>query len=233
MLDLVVSFCFLLFLEIILGIDNIIFIALLVNKIPLHLQKKARFIGLSFSLIFRLVLLAFIGYLLQLSKPILHVWNFHLSIKDIIMLVGGLFLLYKATTSIHDELNPSHNINQTKMMGLVGAISQIIFIDLIFSLDSLITAIGITSNLIVISLAIVVSIIFMLIFAGKVSEFIAKYPSLKMLALSFILMIGVFLMLEGLSIHVEKGYIYFAMGFSLIVEFFNILIKRKHTDRLK
>jgi predicted tellurium resistance membrane protein TerC len=233
MLDLVVSFWFLLFLEIILGVDNIIFIALLVNKLPLHLQKKARFIGLSLSLIFRLILLSFIGYLLQLSKPILQLWSFNFSIKDIIMLVGGLFLLYKATTSIHEEVSKSITIKQNKTIGFAGAISQIIFIDLIFSLDSLITAIGITSNLIVIALAIVISIIFMLIFAGKVAEFIANYPSLKMLALSFILMIGVFLMLEGFSIHVEKGYIYFAMGFSLVVELLNIFIKRKHTNHLK
>ena len=154
-------------------------------------------------------------------------------IKDIIMLVGGLFLLYKATTSIHEEVSKSITIKQNKTMGFAGAISQIIFIDLIFSLDSLITAIGITSNLIVIALAIVISIIFMLIFAGKVSEFIAKHPSLKMLALSFILMIGVFLMLEGLSIYVEKGYIYFAMGFSLVVELLNIFIKSKQTSYLK
>ena len=230
MLDLVFSFCFLLFLEIILGVDNIIFIALLVNKLPIHLQKKARFIGLSLSLIFRLVLLSLIGYLLQLSKPIINFKEFHFSVKDIIMIMGGLFLLYKATSSIHEEFNHTSKISTKKYMSFAGAIIQIIFIDLVFSLDSLITAVGITTNMTIIALAIIVSIIFMLIFAGKVADFIAMYPSLKMLALSFILMIGVFLMLEGLAIHVEKGYIYFAMGFSLVVELFNILIQRKHKN---
>ena len=233
MLDLLISFCFLLFLEIILGVDNIIFIALLANKLPVHLRKKARFIGLSLSLVFRFILLMFIGYLLQLSKPILYFQDFHFSIKDIIMMIGGLFLLYKATTSIHEEVNTVNKEDTNTSISFSGAITQIVFIDLVFSLDSLITAVGITSNIIIIALAIALSMIFILMFAGKVAEFIGSYPSLKMLALSFILMIGVFLMLEGLSIHVEKGYIYFAMGFSLVVELLNILIKRKHKNNIK
>ena len=231
-MELFISFLFLTFLEIILGIDNIIFIALITNKLPKHLQKQVRLLGLTLSLIFRLILLAFIGFLLRFNQPLFSLLDKNISVKDIIMIAGGLFLLAKATLAIHEDVTKIHDHNQQSnqkivVSGVLSAIVQIILVDLVFSLDSLITAIGITNNISVIAAAIIISIVFMVLFAPFVSNFIEKYPTLKMLAISFIMMIGIFLVLEGLSIHVSKGYIYFAMGFSLVVEFLNILVKSK------
>jgi predicted tellurium resistance membrane protein TerC len=227
-LELLLSFLILTFLEIVLGIDNILFISLVTQKLKLEYQRRVRIIGLSLSLVFRLIMLLFIGALLKLSTPFFNYNNIHISIKDLIMILGGLFLIYKATLSIHAEVAHKENDLALKpQYSLFSGIVQIVIIDLVFSFDSLITAVGLTNHIYVIAAAIIVSILFMLAFAGVVNDFILKYPTLKVLALAFILMIGAFLILEGFGTHINKGYIYFAMGFSLAVETINILVKKK------
>ncbi|UQY80040.1 TerC family protein [Candidatus Hepatincola sp. Av] len=231
MLDLFLSFIFLLFLEIILGVDNIIFIALLSNQVPKHLQKRVRFFGLILSLVLRLVALFSIILLLKMATPLFYIMGVPISYKSLITLFGGLFLIAKATSAIHAEVvnNKSNKKDEAKINvkkhTVFFIILQIIAIDFVFSLDSLLTAIGLSNHFYVIAAAIIGSIIFMFLFSNMVANFIAKYTTLKILALAFILMIGVFLFLEGVEIHVNKGYLYFAMGFALIVELINNLVR--------
>lgn len=228
MMEILISFIFLSFLEIILGIDNLIFISLIVDKIKKEYQSMARIIGLSLSLIFRLLLLFFISFLLKLTIPLFSIFSTELSTKDLILIAGGIFLIYKASSSIYNEvesIEKPHSVG--KNINFWYAIAQIIIIDFVFSLDSLITAVGMTNHMFVIAGAIISSIIFMLIFSSKINNVIKKYNSLKILALSFILMIGVLLIADGFHNKVSKGYIYFAMGFSLAVEFINIILHSK------
>ncbi|MFL1781061.1 Membrane protein TerC [Candidatus Hepatincolaceae symbiont of Richtersius coronifer] len=234
MTDLLLSFFFLTFLEIILGIDNIVVIAIIVNRLPEKYRKTVRFIGLSLSLIFRLVVLAGISLLLRLSKPLFDIGEFSFSGKDLLMIVGGLFLLFKAIPEMYHEIkgHPHKEKKVNVQSEVFKAVVQIIIIDIVFSMDSLITAVGLTSHIGVIASAIIVSIIFMVLFSGFISKVIDKYSTLKMLALSFIVLIGIFLITEGLSMHINKAYIYFAMGFSLAVEFCNILTKRNKASHV-
>lgn len=227
------SFLSLTALEIILGIDNLVFIALLVNHLPEQQRQKARIIGLSLALLMRIALLFSVVWLMSLREPWLELFDLSLSGKDLLMLGGGLFLLAKSTSSIHNEVAGPHGEGYKEFSGSFAmTILQIILIDFIFSFDSVITAVGLTTNIYVIIAAMGVAMALMLISSKFVADFIAAHPTLKMLALSFIIMIGVFLIAEGLGFHVPKGYIYFGMAFSLAVESLNMLArKRKRRQR--
>lgn len=215
-------------LEIILGIDNVVFIALVIQHLPTKNREFARRIGLSLALIMRVALLFSIAWVMSLTKPLLDVMGNEFSGKDILLLLGGTFLIYKSTTSVHSMFtNEEEDHLREKKGGMTATIVQIVLIDLVFSFDSVITAIGITTNIPVIIIAMTIAMIIMLVFTGMVSDFIFRYPSLKTLAIAFILLIGVLLVGEGFGAHLPRGYIYFAMAFSCTVEIINILIQRK------
>lgn len=222
------SFLTLTALEIVLGIDNIVFIALVVQHLPEKQRDKARVIGLSLALLMRVGMLLGIAWIIGLKEPWFSIFSYEFSGKDIMMLFGGLFLLAKGTSSIHEAVAHDEKIMEKDFKGGFNAtIINIVIIDLIFSFDSVITAVGLTENIPVIIAAMVVAMAVMLVSSSYVADFIARFPTLKMLALSFIMMIGVFLVAEGLGFHVPKGYIYFGMAFSLGVEVLNILARRK------
>jgi predicted tellurium resistance membrane protein TerC len=211
-------------LEIILGIDNIVVISILSHKLPQPQQKKARSIGISLALITRILLLLSIVWLASLTTPLFTVWTNRISTRDLIMIGGGLFLLVKGTREIHHVFEKKENDIALKIRTSFAAIVfQIVALDIVFSLDSVLTAIGMTQQTGVMVAAIVLALLLMLVASGAISTFIHKHPSLKMLALSFLLMVGVTLIAEGLEFHIPKGYIYFAMGFSGMVETLNLL----------
>ena len=217
-------------LEIVLGIDNIVFIAILSGKLPASLQSRARKVGLAAAMVMRILLLLAITWIMRLTQTLFTVWEHAVSGRDLILLAGGLFLIAKATYEIHDKLEGT----QGKEAGAKGAlasfgsvIAQIMLLDIVFSLDSVITAVGMAQHLAVMIIAVITAVGVMLFFADFISEFIEKHPTLKMLALSFLLLIGMMLVLEGTGQHVEKGYIYFAMGFALAVEMLNLRLKSK------
>ncbi len=211
-------------LEIILGIDNIVVISLLTSKLPHKQQPKARKIGISLALITRILFLLSIAWLASLTIPLFTVFNINFSVRDLILIAGGLFLLYKGTHEIHGmfEIEDTHKTAKVKAT-FVAVITQIILFDIVFSIDSVITAIGMAQKLGVMIAAIVIAMILMLIASTAISNFIRHHPSLKMLALSFLLMVGVSLTAEGMEFHIPKAYIYFAMGFSGFVETLNIV----------
>jgi predicted tellurium resistance membrane protein TerC len=228
--DTYVSLLTLTFLEIILGIDNIIFISILTGKLPPHEQKKARTLGLALALIFRVLLLLCISWIAGLVNPLFTVFGFAVTGRSLILILGGLFLLYKSTVEIHEKLEGEEEKEKElddKKVKLSGLLVQIILLDLVFSFDSVITAVGLVPHVSIMIIAIILSMIVMLIFAKSVSDFIHKHPTIKMLALSFLLMIGLLLFLEGLHIEVPKGYVYFAMAFSFLVELLNIKLRKK------
>jgi predicted tellurium resistance membrane protein TerC len=216
-------------MEVVLGIDNIIFLSLLVEKLPKELQEKARRIGLAGATVMRLGLLSIAAWLVTLTQPFVTIFNFGLSGKGLILMLGGLFLIYKATQEIHDKLEgPAHGSGAGaggKAFGSV--IVQILIMDLVFSIDSVITAVGMTHNLTIMVLANVIALAVMLLAAKSIANFVERHPSVKILALSFLIMIGTMLVAESLHFEVPKGYIYFAMAFSLFVEFLNIKAKAK------
>lgn len=215
-------------LEIILGIDNIIFISLLAQSLPKSQQAKARTIGIVLALVMRIILLLGIAWVIGLKQPIFTLFDKVFSARDLIFLGGGLFLLFQATTHIHDSLsNEKEQEYQHYPGGVAKTIFFIVMVDFVFSLDSIITAVGITQNIPIIITAMVISMIVMLLAAKMVGEFVERYPTLKMLALCFILMIGTFLVAEGLHYHVPRGYLYFAFFFSIGVEALNMLSSRK------
>jgi len=214
--DALATLALLIGLELVLGIDNILVISLVVSRLPDAQRNRARITGLLLALVLRLVFVAFAFLLVQLTTPVL----FHLSIKDLVLLAGGMFLMWKAVAEINHvvELRDEHEMPVAAKSAFSAAIFQIVLLDIVFSIDSVITAVGLTPNLIVISLAVIVSFVGLLIYAGPIGEFILKHPALKILALSFLVTIGVTLFLEGIGKHVEKGYIYLPMGFALAVE---------------
>ncbi|MGK7392761.1 MAG: TerC family protein [Candidatus Cyclobacteriaceae bacterium M2_1C_046] len=217
------------FLEVVLGIDNIIFISIVSNKLPFEQQAKARLIGLSLALIFRIVLLFGITWLMEFTKPLFTVFDTSFSGRDIILFAGGVFLLYKSTIEIHHKMEGAAATKaDPKATTLLSAITQIILLDLIFSFDSILTAVGLTDEILLMVIAVIIAIIVMMIFAKRISSFISKHPTLEILALSFLILIGFMLMIEGLHYHVPKGYIYFAVFFSLIVEVINMRVRKKH-----
>lgn len=219
-------------LEIILGIDNIVVISILTNKLPYQQQSKARSIGISLALLTRILLLLSIVWLASLTIPLFSLFNIHFSVRDLILIAGGLFLLFKGTHEIHGMLEREDTKATAKIKTtFIAIIFQIIIFDIIFSLDSVITAIGMAQKLGVMIAAVTIAIIIMLVASNTISSFIHRHPSLKMLALSFLLMVGVTLIGEGLEFHIPKGYIYFAMGFSGFVETLNIVAGNRRRRR--
>jgi predicted tellurium resistance membrane protein TerC len=244
-------------LEIVLGIDNIIFIAILVGKLPDAMQNKARRIGLSLAMVMRILLLLSITWVMRLTTPLFHIpflpapethqtavdhtattlaaaatlpdLGFPVSGKSLILLLGGLFLIGKSTFEIHDKLEGPEDEHGSKKAGanFVAAIIQILLLDLVFSLDSVITAVGMAKDLWVMIAAVIIAVGIMLIFSGYIVRFVAKHPTIKILALSFLILIGVMLVAEGAGHHIEKGYIYFAMAFAVGVEMINIQVRKK------
>jgi predicted tellurium resistance membrane protein TerC len=218
------------FLEIVLGIDNIIFISIVAGKLPQNQQKRARFIGLSLALITRVILLFGITWLVGLTAPVFTIKEFALSWKDIILLAGGLFLIAKSTSEIHHKVEGKAEKENKALKGATvfgKAIFQIVLLDIIFSFDSILTAVGLTNEIMLMVIAVIISILVMMIFAGAISDFINRHPTLQILALSFLILIGFMLGVESFHIHVPKGYIYFAVFFSLIVEVINIRMRKK------
>lgn len=230
-----VSFLTLSALEIILGIDNVVFVALMVQNLPDEQREKARITGLVLALVMRIALLFGVAWIISLQEPWVTILGEELSGKDILMLVGGGFLLYKGTNSIHDEVTGDHKEALGSYAGTFGAVVvQVVFIDLVFSFDSVMTAIGLTQVIGVIIAAMTVAMAVMIFSSGYISKILERFPTLKILALSFIMLIGVFLVAEGLGFHVPKGYIYFAMAFSLGVELLNLTSRgRKKRKALK
>lgn len=221
------------FLEIVLGIDNIIFISIVSAKLPESQQKRARNLGLLFALVFRILLLMGITYIIGFSEPLFEVFNFEISGRDLILIVGGLFLLAKSTTEIHHKLEGDVDEQNVKARATISAvIFQIILLDAVFSIDSILTAVGLTEHVIIMIIAVIISIGVMMLFAGPISNFINKHPTLQMLALSFLILIGFMLIVEGLHVHVPKGYIYFAVFFSMVVEILNMRL-RKNTKPVR
>ena len=222
-------------LEIILGIDNIVFISILAGKLPQNQQAKARQTGLSLALITRVLLLCGLAWMVKLTKPLFEIPTFGImhephgvSGRDLILILGGLFLLYKSTTEIHEKLEGEEGeVSSRVAPKFVAVIAQILVLDIVFSLDSVITAVGMAKHLGVMIAAVVLALVFMLFFAGRISDFIHKHPSLKMLALSFLMLIGCALVAEGFHKEIPKGYIYFAMAFSVGVESLNIRLRTK------
>lgn len=231
-------------LEIVLGIDNIIFITIVSDKLPLKDQRKARNAGLSLALIVRLFLLAGVAWILRFTDPLFPgteitlIQNF--TIQSLVLLLGGLFLIYKSTTEMHSAISGSHSSASSSKAKLSSVITQIILIDIVFSFDSIITAIGMTNNLeretghnplVIIYASVIVSMVVMMLFAKPISNFINERPTIKMIALGFLVTIGVILVAEAFGQHIPKGYIYFAMIYSLIVEFLNIRMRKNDKNQ--
>ncbi len=223
-----IAFLTLSVLELVLGIDNVIFISILSGKLPEKDQKKARLIGLALALLMRVGLLFSLTWVMGLVEPLFAVLGQAVSGRDIILLVGGLFLIGKSTHEIHGSLEGAEGEGSKKVYaGFTSVIIQIMLLDIVFSLDSVITAVGMVNNIWVMIAAVVVSIIAMMLFAGSIGAFVQRHPTIKMLALSFLLLIGTTLIAEGLHFHIPKGYVYFAMAFSVFVEVLNIRLRKK------
>lgn len=225
------SFVTLAVLEIILGIDNIIFIAIATEKLPESQRASARRIGLILALLLRLVFLAMISWIIGLTAPLFTAFGHAVSWRDLILLAGGLFLLYKATVEVHAAIEEKEEGHAIKAASFAAIIGQIIILDLVFSLDSVITAVGMTDNLPVMYAAVILAVGTMLWASGPISTFVHRHPTVKMLALSFLLLVGVALIADGLQFHIPRGYLYFAIAFSLGVEVLNLLAKRRQARR--
>ncbi|MEO5694447.1 MAG: TerC family protein [Usitatibacter sp.] len=219
----------LIILEVVLGIDNLVFISLLAGRLPLEQQAKARKLGLAGALVSRLILLATLAWIVGLTQPVLTLGRFDLSWRDIILIAGGLFLLWKATHEIHNEMEGEEGEGKPGAGGvtLTAVVAQIAVIDIIFSLDSVITAVGMADHLWVMVVAVIAAMIVMLIASEPLARFIAAHPTVKMLALSFLVLIGTLLIADGLHFHIPKGYVYFALGFSVLVEALNYWVRRR------
>ncbi len=218
-------------LEIVLGIDNLIFISILTNKLPKEQQVRARRLGIGAALVMRLVLLATISFIVQLTQPVFTLFDHGFSWRDLILIAGGLFLVWKATKEIHHTVDPQDHkdsmIGETLQLSMGGAIFQILLLDLVFSVDSIITAVGMTDEIAIMYIAVIAAVTVMLLAANPLADFIARNPTIVMLALGFLLMIGMTLIADGMGYHVPKGYIYAAMGFSALVEALNMLARRR------
>ncbi|MCH8316859.1 MAG: TerC family protein [Planctomycetes bacterium] len=216
-------------LEIVLGIDNIVFLTIVVGKLPDEQRAKARQIGLVLAMVMRILLLLAIGWVMGLTKELFSVLEHGVTGKDLIMLVGGLFLIGKATHEIHEKIEGAQveAIKAKAVPTFRAAIVQVVLLDIVFSLDSVITAVGMAKEIVVMVIAVVAAVGVMLLFAKSISNFVEQHPTLKVLALAFLLLIGVMLVAEGCGKEIEKGYIYFALGFSLAVEMLNIRVHRK------
>jgi predicted tellurium resistance membrane protein TerC len=218
-------------MEVVLGIDNLIFISLLSGKLPEADRQRARRLGIGAALIMRLLLLATISWITQMTAPVFTVLGQGFSWRDLILMAGGLFLVWKATKEIHHSVDPDDGkeniVGHTATLTVGGAIFQILLLDLVFSVDSIITAVGMTDHIAIMYIAVIVAVTVMLVAADPLSRFIQANPTIVMLALSFLLMIGMTLIADGMGFHVPKGYVYFAMGFSAGVEILNMLARRR------
>jgi predicted tellurium resistance membrane protein TerC len=220
-------------LEIVLGIDNIIFIAILVGRLPKEKRQKARILGLSLAMGTRILLLLSLFLIMKLTTPLFNLFEHGFSGRDLILLFGGLFLMAKSTLEIHHNIDPKEEKNKKNMSSaksFAGILIQIALLDIIFSLDSVITAVGMVSQIEIMILAVVIAVLIMMAASKGISDFIDKHPTLKMMALAFLILIGVTLMGEGLGFHIPKGYIYFSMAFALAVESLNIYAKSKNKE---
>ncbi len=219
-------------LEIVLGIDNIIFISILAGKLPAEQQRKARTVGLSLALVTRILLLCSIFWLTKLITPLFAIAGHGFSGKDLVMLAGGLFLLTKSVREIHTSLEGDDHEASAKVRGAFAAvIAQIVVVDIVFSLDSVITAVGLVQQIGVMIAAVILAMIVMLAASGAIAGFVNRHPTIKMLALSFLILVGVMLIADGFGNHIEKGYIYFAMAFSFVVEVLNIKMRAKRKSK--
>jgi predicted tellurium resistance membrane protein TerC len=219
-------------LEVVLGIDNIIFISIVTGELPIHKQRMARNTGLSLAMIFRILLLLGITYTIHLQKPLFTIdfWGIYheVNLRDLILMAGGIFLLIKSTSKIHQKIEAKdHKARTISNRGVSMAVLQIILLDIIFSFDSIFTAIGMTKEVLLMITAVVISLIIMMLFSGAISRFINKYPTLQILALSFLILIGFMLVVESFHYEVPKGYIYFAVIFSILVEMLNMRMRKK------
>lgn len=223
-----IAFLTLCALEIVLGVDNVIFISILSSKLPKEQQEKARKLGLGLAVVTRILLLLSLSWVIGLTAPLFTVLSEEISGRDLILLLGGLFLIGKSTHEIHQKLEADEEVTAaTASSKFASVIMQILLLDVVFSLDSVITAVGMVSQISIMIAAVIVSTIFMMFTAKSISHFVDEHPTIKILALSFLILIGVTLIAEGLDQHISKGYIYFAMGFSLAVEAMNIRLRKK------
>ncbi|MBI4847078.1 MAG: TerC family protein [Nitrospirae bacterium] len=221
-------------LEIVLGIDNIIFISILTGRLPVHQQPKARIIGLALAMLTRIMLLFSLTWLMGLTAPLFTILKNEISGRDLILMIGGLFLLGKSTLEMHDKLEGEEgHSSATVKAAFASVLIQIMFLDIVFSLDSVITAIGMASRVAIMVAAVVIAVAFMMLSASSISNFVEKHPTVKMLALSFLLLIGIALIADGLDLHIPKGYIYFAMAFSVFVEMLNLRLRRRYIPPVK
>ena len=221
-------------LEVVLGVDNVIFISILAGKLPAEQQDRARRVGLLAAMVMRILLLFSLAWIVRLTAPLFTVVGQEISGRDLILLSGGLFLLFKATREIHEKLEGEEgHVTARVAPSFTAVIGQIMVLDIVFSLDSVITAVGMADDLIVMVLAVMLAVGIMLISAGSISRFVNQHPTVKVLALSFLLLIGASLVAEGLDQHIPKGYIYFAMAFSVVVEMLNLRIRSGRPVKLK
>jgi predicted tellurium resistance membrane protein TerC len=216
-------------LELVLGVDNIIFISILAGKLPKNDQARARTTGIILAVFSRILLLLSLSWIISLEEPLFYILGFGFSGHNLILLAGGLFLLYKSTSEIHDKLEGQEGHASAKVAAnFTSVIIQIMLLDIVFSLDSVITAVGMSSELMIMIIAVVIAAGVMIFTSGPIGEFVESHPTVKMLALSFLLMIGLTLIAEGFGQHIPKGYVYFAMGFSVFVEIINLRVRDKH-----
>jgi predicted tellurium resistance membrane protein TerC len=232
-----ISFVTLAALEIVLGIDNLVFLAILADRLPAHQRPLARRLGLGFALLTRLLLLATLAWIAGLVQPVFTLFDHPISWRDIILIAGGVFLLYKATHEIHGSLEGTEEEASGAAgrvgVSFTGTIIQIGILDIVFSLDSVITAVGMVDELWIMVAAVVAAMIVMLVAAGPLSDFVSRHPTVKMLALAFLLLVGMALVAEGFGAHIPKGYLYFAMGFSVAVEALNLMVRRRKQKPVK
>jgi predicted tellurium resistance membrane protein TerC len=215
-------------LEIVLGIDNIIFISIITDRLPKESQKRTRTIGLLLALVMRIILLSFITHIIQLKEPLFTITKFEVSVRDVILFLGGTFLLAKSVSEIHTKVEGSHELEVSKKkQSFAQVILQILLLDIVFSFDSILTAVGLSNQLAIMITAVVISMIVMIYFVEIISRFINKHPTLQVLALSFLILIGFMLILDGFHFEIPKGYIYFALFFSVMVEMINMKLRKK------
>jgi len=222
-------------LEIVLGIDNIIFIAILVGRLPAHQRDRGRIFGLGLAMLTRIMLLLSLFWIMKLTGPLFTIFSEEISGRDLILIVGGLFLLAKSTTEIHHDIEDDQQEEEKELKksahGFFNTLIQIAILDIVFSLDSVITAVGMANNILIMIFAVVIAVGVMMVASKAISDFIDENPTIKMLALSFLILVGVTLIAEGLDLHISKAYVYFAMAFSLAVESINIYSRKKKTKK--
>lgn len=229
-----IAFATLTALELVLGIDNVVFISILAGKLPTDQQKKARTVGLALAMLMRIALLFSLSWIIRLTMPLFVVLGNEISGRDLVLIAGGLFLLGKSTHEIHQKLEGDEGETSARVApSFVSVIVQILLLDVVFSLDSVITAVGMVDEIGIMIAAVVVAVVFMMAFAGPISNFVDRRPTVKMLALSFLLLIGMTLVAEGFDQHISKGYIYFAMAFSVFVELLNLKLRKPHVPPIK